>query len=100
MVNNMFLLDNIKEYVLNDDINIFPYLINDIEETKKVIPLLSDLEFVKISDYFLMILDYKLDNEFIDIISDRFLDIKDNSLDLYSLYQIIKSAKELVEEEY
>lgn len=96
----MCLLDYIKEYVLNDDINIFPYLINDIEETKKVIPLLSDLEFVKISDYFLMILDYKLDNEFIDIISDRFLDIKDNSLDLYSLYQIIKSAKELVEEEY
>ena len=65
-----------------------------------MIPLLTDLEYIKISDYFLMILDYKLDNELIDIISDRFLEIKDNSYDLYSVYQIIKALKESVEEEY
>ena len=100
MVIKMSLLDYIKEYAKDDNINIFPYLISDIDELKRIIPKLSDLEYIKISDYFLIILDYKLDNEFIDIISDRFLEIKDQSYDLYSLYQIIKSAKELVEEEY
>lgn len=96
----MELMDYIKLKVEDESQNILPYLIMDINETIKVIPHLTDDEFMAISPYFLTIIDNYSDEAFVNAIQDRFLEIKDNSYDLYSVYQIIKYGMELYQEEY
>lgn len=96
----MELIDYIKEYVKNEEINLLPHLAKDLEETKKTIFKLSDEEFIKISDYFIPIIDMTEDQSFVDCISERFLEIKDSTYDLYDLYQIIKYGRELFQEEF
>lgn len=96
----MELIDYIKEKVKDDNLNIFPYLVSDIDKLIEIMPSLTDEEYVAISEYFLPIIDNYSDEAFVNAIEDRFLEIKDNSYDLYSIYQTIKYGMELYQEEY
>lgn len=96
----MELRDYIKLKVEDESQNILPYLISDIDELIKLIPSLSDDEYMAISPYFLTIIDNYSAESFVDAIQSRFLEIKDNSYDLYSVYQVIKYGMEIYQEEY
>ena len=96
----MELIDYIKEKVNDESLNILPYLVSDIDKLIEIMPSLTDKEYVSISEYFLTIIDNYSDSRFVDAIENRFLEIKDNSYDLYSIYQIIKYGMELYQEEY
>jgi len=96
----MELIDYIKEKVNDESLNILPYLVSDIDKLIEIMPSLTDKEYVSISEYFLTIIDNYSDRNFVDAIENRFLEIKDNSYDLYSIYQIIKYGMELYQEEY
>lgn len=96
----MELIDYIKEKVNDESLNILPYLVSDIDKLIEIMPSLTDIEYVSISEYFLTIIDNYSDSRFVDAIENRFLEIKDNSYDLYSIYQIIKYGMELYQEEY
>lgn len=96
----MELIDYIKEKVNDESLNILPYLVSDIDKLIEIMPSLTDIEYVSISEYFLTIIDNYSDRNFVDAIENRFLEIKDNSYDLYSIYQIIKYGMELYQEEY
>ncbi len=96
----MELIDYIKEKVKDESLNILPYLVSDIDKLIEIMPSLTDIEYVSISEYFLTIIDNYSDSRFVDAIENRFLEIKDNSYDLYSIYQMIKYGMELYQEEY
>lgn len=96
----MELIDYIKEKVNDESLNILPYLVSDIDKLIEIMPSLTDIEYVSISEYFLTIIDNYSDSRFVDAIENRFLEIKDNSYDLYSIYQMIKYGMELYQEEY
>ena len=85
----------IDEILKDRDINILSYLLVDIDLTMEIIKESTDSEFYYLSDYFEDIAYMSNRKEFIDCIRDRFIEMKDNSLDLLHVCDMIKYAEDV-----
>lgn len=97
--------EEIKEYVnmaIDDsDLNILSYLASSIDSTIAFIKESTDKEFYTVSSYFDDLAYMSNSKEFVEAIEERFIKIKDTSLDLKYICQMIQYAKEnFPEEEY
>lgn len=97
--------EEIKNYVDmaydNRDLNILSYLAQDINTTIEFIKESTDIEFYVLSDYFEDLVYMSNSRILLDSIRERFIKIKDSSLDLKYICQMIEYASECFpEEEY
>lgn len=97
--------EEIKNYVdeidNNPNINLLFIFTSNIDETIKFILESSDKEFEVMADYFLDIAYITESKDFIEAIRTRFINMKDNSLDLKYICDEIKAAEDVFEaEEY
>lgn len=95
--------EEIKEYVsfaLKDpNVNLLSYLAADINETIAFIKESTDSEFNILADYFEDIAFMSQSHEFVDAIKERFIKIKDTSLDLKFICTMIQYAEEVFPQE-